>query len=215
MNKLLNTNEIKASRWPALLEETFGENLVSAFLHGNCLMEGFDALQAPWTVSLILKDNSPEQISKVQALTRTAAKENIAFCYFFSPAEIIKSLDTFPLEYLHIANRNVPLCGIQPLAGFEPRREHLRLQCERELRGILTHLRQEFANTKPGKELDKFYKGAKEEALPVLYGVYYLETGNYPDKHEQVFNQHPELEKQEFIQAISGIIKLVDSMEEK
>ena len=48
MNKLLNIKELQESKWPSLLQEAFGENLVSAFLHGDCLMEGFDALKSPW-----------------------------------------------------------------------------------------------------------------------------------------------------------------------
>ena len=103
MNKLLNIDELKASAWPSLLEQAFGENLISAFLHGNCLMEGFDALHLPWTVSFILKDNSPAEIEKLHPLVKRARKENIRFGYFFSPKEIVSALDTFPLEFLHIA----------------------------------------------------------------------------------------------------------------
>lgn len=215
MNKLLNIPEIQKSKWPSLLQETFGENLVSAFLHGNCLMEGFDALQSPWTVSLILKDNSHETIARTRDLMKQAHKENIQFCYFFSPAEIVKSLDTFPLEYLHIANKSVALCGIQPLAGFVPEQAKLRLQCERELRGILVHLRENFVNTKSGKPLQKMFASAVNEALPVLYGVYFLETGTYPENHGQVFERYPELKQENLIEAIEKIVIKVDSMEEK
>jgi hypothetical protein len=215
MNKLLNIDELKASAWPSLLEQAFGENLISAFLHGNCLMEGFDALHLPWTVSFILKDNSPAEIEKLHPLVKRARKENIRFGYFFSPKEIVSALDTFPLEFLHIANRNVSLCGITPLSGFEPHREKLRLQCEHELRGILVHLREGFANTHPGKDMDAFASESIREALPVLYGVFYLQTGHYPESHQQVFERFPGLTEGNPIAAINGIVDQVDSMEEK
>ena len=215
MNKLLNIDELKASEWPKLLQQTFGDNLVSAFLHGNCLMEGFDALHLPWTVSFILKDNSPAEIEKLHPLVKRARKENIHFGYFFSPREIVSALDTFPLEFLHIANRNVALCGITPFVGFEPHRDKLRLQCERELRGILVHLREGFANTHPGKDMESFASDSIQDALPVLYGVYYIQTGTYPESHEQVFKRFPELRDGNPIETISGIVDQVDSMEEK
>lgn len=215
MIKLLNIQELQKSKWPELLHSTFGENLVSAFLHGNCLMEGFSALDSPWTVSFILKDNSPAVLAKAHELTKQAKRENIQFGYFFTPTELLKSLDTFPLEYLHIANRSAALCGIQPLAGFVPERAKLRLQCERELRGILVHLREGFVNTKAGKALDKMMNEAIKDILPVLYGVYFLETGTYPESHQQVFERHPELKNENLITAIEGIVNKVDSMEEK
>ena len=214
MNKLLNIKELQESKWPSLLQEAFGENLVSAFLHGDCLMEGFDALKSPWTASFILKDNSPAQIANIQPLIKQAKKENIMFCYFFNPTEIARSLDTFPLEYLHIANRNAPLCGIQPLAGYIPQRECLRLQCERELRGILVHLRKEFVNAPSGRAKDEFFRSLQEDTFPILYGVYYLETGSYPENHKQILERYPSLDCADFIETITGIIDKVDSMEE-
>lgn len=227
MKKLLNILELQNSEWPRRLQEAFGDNLISAFLHGNCLMEGFDALRSPWTVSFILKKNGPAEIAAIQNLSKLAQRENIRFCYFFSPAEIVKSLDTFPLEYLHISSRNAVLCGIPPLSGFTPDRGALRLQCERELRGVLIHLRQEAAGNKllasePSQEYNKaaeiFRHDANLAMLPTLYGVYFLKTGNYPEKHQDVFDMYPSLSQgsiNNYIDTVSGIVNEVDSMEEK
>lgn len=208
MVKLLNIQEIQASKWPRLLQETFGENLISAFLHGNCLMEGFDALHFPWTISFILKKNSTEEIAAIQKLTKQAQKENIHFTYFFSPLEIVKTLDTFPLEFLHLANKNIPLCGIQPLAGFSPQKESLGKQCERELRGVVIQLRQKFANT-PKKNLTKLYESSLKEILPILYGVYYLKTGIYPQRHQDVLDLFPNLLGENFIRVLEDITTFV------
>lgn len=208
MVKLLNIQEIQASKWPKILQETFGENLISAFLHGNCLMEGFDALHFPWTISFILKNNSTEEIAAIQKLTKQAQKENIQFTYFFSPLEIVKTLDTFPLEFLHLANKNIPLCGIQPLAGFSPQKESLGKQCERELRGVVIQLRQKFANT-PKKNLTKLYESSLKEILPILYGVYYLKTGIYPQRHQDVLDLFPNLLGENFIRVLEDITTFV------
>ena len=115
MKRLLSVSEIEKSEWPEIFQKTFGDKLVSAFLHGECLKEGFDALKSPWKVSFILKDNSPETIAKLDPFLKKASRENIAFCKFYTPAEITGSPDTTPQEFLHIANGSIPLCGIKPL----------------------------------------------------------------------------------------------------
>ena len=182
MKKLLSVSEIEKSPWPGIFRDTFGDNLVSAFLSGKCLMEGFDALASPWTVNFILKDNSPEEIAKLGAYEKRAARENLQFAHFYSPAEIVQTLDTTPLEYLHIANRNVPLCGIKPLAGFEPHPDKLAAQCRHEIDKALEQLHSD--SKVP-------FAKALNDILPFLYGVYYLETKNYPENHGVVLERHP------------------------
>lgn len=227
MKKILSVSELKNSELPKILQEAFGSNLVSVFLHGNCLMEGFDALHSPWTISFILKENSPENIAVIQNIAKEARRLNVTFCYFFCPAEIVKSLDTFPLEYLHISRKSAVLCGIPPLLGYEPHRGALRLQCERELRGALVHLRleaasQELLEEAPKKaslkKTKKFLQQANNSILPALYGVYFLKTGTYPEHHDDVLGMFPGLSEtsaNNYIKTVAGIVDEVDSMEEK
>ena len=111
MRKILSVAEFQNSEWSKLFEEAFGDNLVSAFVHGDCLMEGFSALESPWTVSFILKSNSVEDMLPLQKLTAKAKHENIVFNHVFSRFEIKSSQDVFPLEFLHIKSKNVTICG--------------------------------------------------------------------------------------------------------
>jgi hypothetical protein len=62
--------------------------------------------------------------------------------------------------------------------------------------------------------------------LPLLYGVYFLATGNYPESHEQVYEMFPgvripEMSKDndvivaninKYIEAVTAIVNFVDSM---
>ena len=175
MKKLLSVSEIEKSQWPEIFKNTFGDNLVSAFISGKCLMEGFDALKSPWTINFILKDNSPAEIEKLAPFMKRASRENLEFVNFYSPAEIIHSLDKSPLEYVHIANRNVALCGIKPLTGFSPHPEKLAAQCEREIRKTLDQLRsnlEEASEQKtPVKHGSASFAKILDEVLPLLYGI--------------------------------------------
>lgn len=226
MRKILSVAEFQNSEWPKLFEEAFGDNLVSAFIHGDCLMEGYSALEFPWTVSFILKSNSVEDMLPLQKLTAKAKRENIVFNHVFSRFEIKSSQDVFPLEFLHIKSKNVTICGETPLADFSPNLAELRIECERELRGLLVHLRRAFLYIKEDRHPHGIYVRSQPTLLPLLYGVYYLATGNYPENHEQVYEMFPGvripnmtdnkkviLENiNKHIEAVTAIVNQVDAM---
>ena len=226
MRKILSVAEFQNSEWPKLFEDALGDNLVSAFIHGDCLMEGFSALESPWTVSFILKSNSVEDMLPLQMLTQKAKYDNIQFNHVFSRFEIKSSQDVFPLEFLHIKSKNVTLCGETPLADFSPNLAELRIECERELRGLLVHLRQFFLYLKEYRNPHEIYVRSTITLLPLLYGVYYLSTGNYPENHEQVYEMFPGVRIpnmtkdndvivaniNKYIEAVTTIVNQVDAM---
>lgn len=216
MKKNLSIVELQRSNWPGMLQQALGDNLISAFLHGDCLVEGFNALERPWTVSFILRDNSTASIKPLQDLLREAKKENIEFRYFFTLKEIQTSEDVFPLEFLHIANRNVALAGAKPLPNYQPNAECLRLECERELRGLLIHLREAYIYLQQDRNPLGFFARANATLLPIMYGVYYLIHKTYPENHQQIFNAYPALRapissrnEKAFIESINSYIATV------
>ena len=226
MKKILSVAELQNSEWPKLFKEALGDNLISAFVHGDCLMEGFSALESPWTISFILKSNSVEDLIPLQKLTSKAKYDNIQFNHVFSRFEIKSSQDVFPLEFLHIKSKNVTLCGEAPLADFSPNLAELRMECERELRGLLVHLRRAFLYIKEDRNPQEIFVRSTPTLLPLLYGVYFLATGNYPESHEQVYSMFPDVRIPEmskdnnviqnnvnkYIEAVTTIANQVDAM---
>lgn len=193
MKKLLNIQEIERSPWPNRFKEIFGENLVSAFLYGDCLEEGFSALESPWTIAFILKNLESVDLQKLASWSKTAKREGLEFSYVFSSAEILSNLEAFPLEFLEMSRRNQVLCGIAPLEGFTPKREALAAQCLREWKAFLFHRRLEGTQDSDLRELS-----------PLLSGIYYLRYGNYPESMQQVIDAFPEL---------SSAKKILDKLE--
>ncbi len=227
MKKNLSIVELQNSAWPDLLKNALGDNLISAFAHGDCLVEGFNAMETPWTISFILRENSTEKLNALQQLLPKAKKENLEFRYFFTLKEIQSSEDVFPLEFLHIANRNQVIAGQQPLPGYDPNMECLRLECERELRGLLIHLRQAFIYLKEDRNPLGFFVRASSTMLPIMYGVYYLRHRIYPENHQQIFDKFPALKTpissrneklflesvNNYIKTVTDIVNIVDTME--
>jgi len=189
--KILSIKELNDTMWPEWLKDALGDNIVSAFLHGDCLMEGFDPFKEPWLISFWLKDNSPEKLQPLQGLLRQAEKDKVKFGYYFTSEFFETATDVFPLEFLHIANRNEPIIGEKPLQGFVPDRASLRLQCERELRGALVHLYGNYVYRMRGRTSIDFFLEAERRLLPILYGVRYLETGTYPATRDSVYDVYP------------------------
>lgn len=227
MKKNLSIVELQKSKWPEKLQQALGDNLISAFIHGDGLMEGFNALESPWSISFILRDNTSASLDPLQQLLKDARKENIEFRFFFTLKEIQTSEDVFPLEFLHIANRNAPLAGAIPLPHYEPNLECLRLECERELRGLLIHLREAYLYLQQERNPLGFFVRANATLLPLMYGVYYLKHNCYPESHQQIYNEYPSLKMpsssrneklflenvNNYIATVTEIVNLVDTMD--
>lgn len=154
-------------------------------------MEGFSALESPWTVSFILRSNSASDIAPLQGLAKQAKRENVEFGYLFSRYEINASKDEFPLEFLHIAKRNETLLGEAPLQDFSPNLMQLQKECERELRGLLMHCKHELITIQQEMNSHRFFSRANAALLPILYGIYYLVCKEYPKNHEEIYAAFP------------------------
>ncbi|MCF0214894.1 MAG: hypothetical protein HUK21_00270 [Fibrobacteraceae bacterium] len=199
MKKILNVDELQKSRWPQIFQDIFEDNLVSAFTHGDCLMEGFSALQNSWNISFILKEATPTFLKKLKDKVPEAKRENIQFLHFFCLDEISELQKTFPLEFLHISKKNLVLCGSQPFKDFVPDPSALQQECRRKLQGIALTLRQNFLYTKEKKI------ASTQELLPILYGLYFLNHGSYPQNNQTVLA--PCTKK---LNSIEGVLELVD-----
>jgi hypothetical protein len=190
-------------------------------------MPGFTPLKEPWQISFILNNNNPEKLAPLHLLIKKAYQNAITFGYFFTQESLACSADVFPLELLHISKRNEVLLGEPPLSAFTPDRKALRLQCERELRGLLVHLRREFVYMEQGHTRMDFFFAAEARLLPILYGVYFLLHNIYPENHETVFEEFPKLRLEppardeaivnervnQYLLTITQIINNIDSME--
>ncbi len=225
--KILSIKELKDTMWPEWLKDALGDNIISAFLHGDCLMEGFNPFKEPWLISFWLKDNSPTKLKVLQDLLRQAEKDKVKFGYYFTDDFFKTASDVFPLEFLHISNRNEPIIGEKPLQGFVPGRKELRLQCERELRGALVHLHGNYVYRYRGRTSIDFYIDAERTLLPILYGIRYIETGMYPASKDEVREQYPFLKiappgtfdeevsgrAENYILEVQKILEYIDKME--
>ncbi|MCK9182793.1 MAG: hypothetical protein M0P13_07940 [Fibrobacteraceae bacterium] len=210
MKKLLTLQDIQNSNWKERLRDVFAGNLRSAFLHGNCLYEGFDALHEPWQMSLILNDTSAEKLSAAYALAKPLTVEGLQFGFFFSEDFLAKNQKVYPLEFLHISKKNAVLSGEAPLQGFSPDNLALRAECKRELTSRMLQLKREFTRLHYGLTPMDFSISADSEILPVLYGVYFAQKNEFPQRRSDVYKEFPDFELKEPVSEDKDVIDRAD-----
>ena len=101
----------------------------------------------------------------------------------FTPATLSEMADVFPVELGDIAERHLLLHGRESLATMPPiQTEHLRLQCERELREKMMRLQESYALSRGREaELERLIVGSYPAFALVFRGCLRLHGGRAPE----------------------------------
>ena len=134
------------------IKAIFGESLRSIALYGSAARGEFVPGQSDLNFLVVVEDDGLRFLHGTHAYLDSWSKRGIATPLVLTPAYISTALDTFPLEFLDMQLSNVAVHGENPLTDLVVDRKHLRLQCERELRGKLLHLRQGYMETRGSRD---------------------------------------------------------------
>jgi hypothetical protein len=120
--------------WLAPVRTALGPDFLAAYLTGSVLTQGFDPKHSRVNLLIVARALPTERLDAVAvALPRRAATPQIE-PLFMTREHIERSLDSFPIEWLEIRERNLLLEGDDVMSGLEVPGTYLRLQCEHELR---------------------------------------------------------------------------------
>jgi predicted nucleotidyltransferase len=180
MKTIKNPNDI-VEKLIADFSQAFGEKLISVILYGSAVSHEYRPGKSDINVAVILSDNEVSTISQITPYMNYWSKRGLATPFFMTKSYITESLDTFPIEFLDIKNAHRVLFGEDILSGLEIQREHLRLQCERELRGTSLHLRKAYIHSikKPEALLDIIHISIRH-LIPIFRALLVLEQRNIP-----------------------------------
>lgn len=120
----------------------FGANLLGMVLYGPVLESGFDERRSAATSAVVLKHVELESLRRLGEQGARWGRRGIAAPLVMTPEFIESSCDSFPLELLEIKQNHVTLTGEDHFTPLELKAEHVRLQCERELKRIKMRMRQ-------------------------------------------------------------------------
>ena len=139
-------------QWLELVRPALGNDFLSAYLTGSVLTQGFDMKRSEVNVLIVARQLEPETLDALRKALPAKGKPLRFDPLFLTRAQIEKSLDVFPIEWLEVQERHLRIEGEDVFDPLEVPRTYLRLQCEHELRGKHIQLRQAYLapEGKPG-----------------------------------------------------------------
>lgn len=130
------------------LRQLFGNELVSVILYGSAVTEDLHPKYSDINFLVVLTPKGLERIRIIHKHLSRWQRQRILFPLIVTKEFIESSLDSFPLEFFNMKYAYRVLYGEDVLAPIQIGHEDLRLQCERELKGKLLHLRESYLFTR-------------------------------------------------------------------
>lgn len=183
VEKLAAAVQEAAKIYTQLLLQFFRDRLLGITFHGAVVEEDYD-LDHDRARSVIVLDRI--RLDALRDLARHGShlgRMGLVAPVVMTPDYIRDSLDTFPLELLEIQTRNVTILGDNFFRELDFDREHVRLQCERELKTLMIGLRQGLLAA-GGREslLGRLEHPAAETLLRILRGLLWLHQAEQADQ---------------------------------
>jgi hypothetical protein len=126
------------------LRASVGEALISVLLHGaEARGDHFSAARDLYLL-IVLRDLTPATLRTLREPVARWLKKGHPMPRLFCPETIASSADAFPIELLDISHHKRVLHGSDPFGEIAVDKQHLRLQCERELREKIMRLQEAY-----------------------------------------------------------------------
>ena len=175
-------------------EELFGPDLLSVILYGSCARGEYVPKKSDINFMLLLTEGGIARIGKAMRLTEKWSRRAVATPLFLTSAYIETSLDTFPIEMLNFQASYRVLRGEDPLKDLVFDNRMLRLQCERELKGKLLQLREQFLGTAGNKgRIKDLITRSLPTFLAIFQGVVHLHGKPAQPEREKLLDTMKEL----------------------
>ena len=164
----------------------FGDDLVSVILYGSSVTKEYDPNKSDLNFLIVLSEEGIERLHLAHELVARWRKKKVGTPLFLTKDYIDFSLDTFPIEFLNIKLNRQVIAGEDVLAGISFKRDFIRMEGERELKGKLLLLRQRYVETR-GKQkvLEELISASLPTFIFVFKGLLYLLGKEVPETKEQ------------------------------
>lgn len=129
------------SRYVDELREMHRGSLLAVAVTGEAASSTYRAGRTPLQSVVVLEEVTPVALRASRPALRRWARRRIPTPLFLDPVYLASALDSFPLEFLEIAEHHVVLHGDSSLfESIQIDPAHLRLEVEEQLRGKMLHL---------------------------------------------------------------------------
>lgn len=134
----------RARKFASTLADRYGDELVSVVLYGSAARGDYREGVSDLNVLVLLRTLDPATLRLGTEIAREWATQGNPPPLMLSETEWRASADVFPIEYGDMQDAHVVLHGLDPFEGLHIDWEHLRLQCEHELKSKQIQLREQY-----------------------------------------------------------------------
>ncbi len=154
------------------LSGTIKEELVSVLLYGSVVKGDYNPQTSDHNVALVLRNDSAETLRGIAQTMRRARPSNRTNLILWTREELSGARDVFPLKLRDLSRHHKVVSGDDVLQHLEFSPEHLALDCEQQLRGLVVRVRRVFIRgANEPAELTQNLVGSFKLFLPPMAGV--------------------------------------------
>jgi hypothetical protein len=176
--------------FPAITEafkEIFGKDLLGIVLYGSGASGDYIPGKSDINFLMILTDEGMNHLGKAVGTIARWRKRNVAIPLLMTEEEILSSLDSYPVEFLNIKTNHMLVHGKDRLSSLSFKASSLRLQCERELKGKIFHLRRGFLETEgQAKGIRELITISLTAFISLFKALLYLKTIDIPSSRRDI-----------------------------
>jgi predicted nucleotidyltransferase len=165
----------------------FEDSLISIMLYGSAAGGEFNPGKSDLNFCIIISEEVIDDLDRALETVSRWRKKNVATPLFLTPSYIDSSLDSYPLEFLNIKQNYVLVYGKDVFKDISWEARHLRLQCEREIKGKLLLLREGFLETDgKQKSMKELIKASIIAFISIFNGILYLKGIEIPPTKREI-----------------------------
>ncbi|MEA1971312.1 MAG: nucleotidyltransferase domain-containing protein [Thermodesulfobacteriota bacterium] len=176
--------------FPDIIEDyrkIYGDDLISIILYGSAAGGDYRPGKSDLNFLIVLSEEAIDHLDKAIETVSRWRKKNVATPLFMTKSYIASSLDSYPLEFLNMQKGYVLVYGEDVLKDISFESRHLRLQCEREIKGKLLLLRERFLETGGKSRMIKELTGESITAFVSIFGgLLYLKGVKIPSSRREI-----------------------------
>jgi hypothetical protein len=168
-------------------KKIFGGDLISIILYGSGTGNEFQPGKSDLNFLIILSDETIDHLDRAIETVSRWRKKKVATPLFMTKSYIESSLDSYPLEFLNIKKNYILVYGEDVLKDISLEAHHLRLQCEREIKGKLLLLREGFLETEgKQKRIKELINASITAFISIFSGLLYLKGIEIPTTRREI-----------------------------
>jgi|TARA_B100001123_G_scaffold443784_1_gene590707 predicted nucleotidyltransferase len=169
------------------LKTVVSQDLVSVVLYGSAARGEYEKASSDLNVLIVVEDLNPTTLKALSGPIAKWVRSGQPSPRLLAPSIIRDSADVFPIEFLDLRAAHQVLCGADPFEDLEIHVQHLRIQCERELREKMMRLREAYLEVHNSeRKLKRLLTDSYSTFVALFRGCLHLHGDEVPAHHDEV-----------------------------